>query len=427
MREKKPVGKGQIVLLLFLLWLSYHECWPDFESLVFPSIFLLTLWGIARKRRFLPQTWIVRLSERLKPKTLRLRALHIRLIRGKKDAPFCEDPCTCLNCGEHYTGNFCPRCGQSRKTARYRLRNALQNIAGGFFNIDTGFGRTLIDLLHRPGYMIADFIGGKRAPQFRPFQTLFILAALYIMAVQLVDPDALTRQESEESPATRQEQLDYARKEIERQMSQSGDSATIAGLQMVEHLIEQRFEKQQRQDTLLYAEPDEYDNESISGLIRLKQAVTSNIERRLADSPFLARVWGLLKSWAHGNKAFRIIATLPLFALASLLVFFRRRFRPRYNLTEHIFVQAYIACQTLLISIIVLPFNGHAEVDDLYEVPLWFIFCLFWVDYKQLFRLSWWSGFWNTWFMLLYAVLILLLLAILIVALIAGASAWVLA
>ena len=38
--------------------------------------------------------------------------------------------------------------------------------------------------------MIRDFIGGKRVEYFRPFQTLFILAALYIMAVQLVDPEA---------------------------------------------------------------------------------------------------------------------------------------------------------------------------------------------------------------------------------------------
>lgn len=73
------------------------------------------------------------------------------------------------------------------------MSNALKNIAGGFFNIDNGFGRTLLELLYRPGYMIRDFIGGKRVEYFRPFQTLFILAALYIMAVQLVDPEALSK------------------------------------------------------------------------------------------------------------------------------------------------------------------------------------------------------------------------------------------
>ena len=78
------------------------------------------------------------------------------------------------------------------------MSNALKNIAGGFFNIDNGFGRTLLELLYRPGYMIRDFIGGKRVEYFRPFQTLFILAALYIMAVQLVDPEALSKKEKTE-------------------------------------------------------------------------------------------------------------------------------------------------------------------------------------------------------------------------------------
>lgn len=85
------------------------------------------------------------------------------------------------------------------------------------------------------------------------------------------------------------------------------------------------------------------------------------------------KVWNLMKSWGHGNKAFRIIATLPLFALATQLAFRRRKYKLNYNTTEHVFIQAYIACQILLLSIIVLPFNGYAKVDDLYELPLWLI------------------------------------------------------
>lgn len=102
-----------------------------------------------------------------------------------------EESNICLNCETAYTGSYCNRCGQSRNTPRYRFSNAFRNILGGFTNIDNGFGRTLLDLLYRPGYMIRDFIAGKRILYFRPFQTLFVLAALYIMAVQLVDPEAL--------------------------------------------------------------------------------------------------------------------------------------------------------------------------------------------------------------------------------------------
>lgn len=163
------------------------------DSNFFPVVFILTLWGILQKRRILPNKARTFIDSWWHPCAVRLRAFHIKLIQGRKTPPAGNETCTCLNCGTTYTGNYCNRCGQSRNTPRYRLSNALKNIAGGFFNIDNGFGRTLLELLYRPGYMIRDFIGGKRVEYFRPFQTLFILAALYIMAVQLVDPEALSK------------------------------------------------------------------------------------------------------------------------------------------------------------------------------------------------------------------------------------------
>ena len=143
----------------------------------------------------------------------------------------------------------------------------------------------------------------------------------------------------------------------------------------------------------------------------------NKLERFLQESPFLLKVWNLLKSWGHGNKAFRIIAPLPLFAIATQLAFRRRKYKLNYNTTEHIFIQAYIACQILLLSIVVLPFNGHAQVYDLYELPLWLIFVLFCWDYKQLYHCSWWKSFWRTILMLIYSLILLIASAAIVVAL----------
>lgn len=175
---------------------------------------MLALWGILQKRRILPDKARSFINPWYHPFKVRLRAFHIKLIRGKQTPPINNETNICLNCGTTYTGNYCNRCGQSRNTPRYRLSNALRNIAGGFFNIDSGFGRTLLELLYRPGYMIRDFIGGKRVEYFRPFQTLFILAALYIMTVQLVDPDALNRKEQSEQ--TEQEEIIAAQEELKK-------------------------------------------------------------------------------------------------------------------------------------------------------------------------------------------------------------------
>ena len=136
-----------------------------------------------------------------------------------------EESNICLNCETAYTGSYCNRCGQSRNTPRYRFSNAFRNILGGFTNIDNGFGRTLLDLLYRPGYMIRDFIAGKRILYFRPFQTLFVLAALYIMAVQLVDPEALKEKKEKSQEVQRQEIL-AAREQLQKRIEGTEDSHT---------------------------------------------------------------------------------------------------------------------------------------------------------------------------------------------------------
>lgn len=421
-RKQKRISVWQILLLVTLFWLAIEELDMTDDSNFFPVVFILTLWGILQKRRILPNKARTFIDSWWHPCAVRLRAFHIKLIQGRKTPPAGNETCTCLNCGTTYTGNYCNRCGQSRNTPRYRLSNALKNIAGGFFNIDNGFGRTLLELLYRPGYMIRDFIGGKRVEYFRPFQTLFILAALYIMAVQLVDPEALSKKEkTEKTEQTDKEEIIAAKekltKKMEKTYSKEEKRALAITIKSLEKSLNKLEEKNDSTSATQVSEQNSDDGDLIDEFVNDTSEVGNRLEKVFQNSPFLMKVWNLIKSWGHGNKAFRIIATLPLFALATQLAFRRRKYTLNYNTTEHVFIQAYIACQILLLSIIVLPFNGYAKVDDLYELPLWLIFVLFCWDYKQLYRCTWWRSFWRTILMLTYSLVLLVIFACLVMAL----------
>ena len=421
-RKQKRISVWQILLLVTLFWLAIEELDMTDDSNFFPVVFILTLRGILQKRRILPNKARTFIDSWWHPCAVRLRAFHIKLIQGRKTPPAGNETCTCLNCGTTYTGNYCNRCGQSRNTPRYRLSNALKNIAGGFFNIDNGFGRTLLELLYRPGYMIRDFIGGKRVEYFRPFQTLFILAALYIMAVQLVDPEALSKKEkTEKTEQTDKEEIIAAKekltKKMEKTYSKEEKRALAITIKSLEKSLNKLEEKNDSTSATQVSEQNSDDGDLIDEFVNDTSEVGDRLEKVFQNSPFLMKVWNLMKSWGHGNKAFRIIATLPLFALATQLAFRRRKYKLNYNTTEHVFIQAYIACQILLLSIIVLPFNGYAKVDDLYELPLWLIFVLFCWDYKQLYRCTWWRSFWRTILMLTYSLVLLVIFACLVMAL----------
>lgn len=459
--ETKWVAWWKLPILYLMGGLAWDELVQErlTEFPVWLLLFFVTLWWTFRSRRILPLPMHRKMMQRLLPLRRWMRLFHIRVARGKRIAPRETGETVCKCCGEIYVGNFCPRCGQTYQTSRYRLSNALANIAGGFFNIDSGFSRTLIELLYRPGHLIREFINGKRAIYFRPFQMLFIMAALYIMAVQLVDPEAFLRQQKEEQMA----KVDWreAKRAMEEEIEQNEDSASRAVQRRILNVIDSKYrqklnasesaqtategkESTASGDAKVTAEEKEGATSGVAkaaaegkdsttsgvaeekygreetrpkeGLRRYldEDAVSDWFARFVESHPFVKRIVDLLKGWFHGNKAFLVIFTLPLVALAARFTFRKKQFRPRYNTTEHLFIQAFIACQLLLFSILVLLLRGKAHVGDLYELSIPSIFLLYCFDYKQLYRCNWWTIFWRITKMMLYGFFLLLLLAILV-------------
>ncbi|WP_071145401.1 DUF3667 domain-containing protein [Bacteroides ihuae] len=96
----------------------------------------------------------------------------------------------CNNCYAEFEGNYCSNCGQSRYSTRFTYKSVLQNILHGLVNVDGSFFFTVKELFTRPGYMINDYIAGRRVIYFRPIQMLFILGALYMLLMHSLHPVA---------------------------------------------------------------------------------------------------------------------------------------------------------------------------------------------------------------------------------------------
>ena len=435
------------------------------------------------------------------------KLLHQKQIRGKheiKENPTC---CVCKNCRNTFQGNYCPHCGQNRHTPRFTIRNAFQNILSGVFNIDHGFSRNLIELLYRPGYMIRDYLKGKRVHYYKPFQTLFVLAALYIMGVQLIDPAAikLSEKEMEEEPT-----IASLMDDIKYQQEQTSDSCTKYYLgqsityadsarwaqthslsESIQAQIDVKFSNQDqdelkkeiskqikkelkqkikakngeiddwrglmkeigttlaKQDSLRIATLGREANKQDSTISEIRKNILANMAQQdnpyedqdiwndlseagsemknvfnemtnnyFTENSFLSAVGNLMKSWIHGNKAFSILALLPLFTISTRLSFCRTSIGRRLNLTENFFAQVYIACQILWISLLILPFTGTAHLNDIFDLSYKAIFILFVWDYRQLFGLSWWKSFCRTIIMFWYCFLGLLLVCSIIIGII---------
>ena len=414
------------------------------------------------------------------------RMLRIKQIRGKKTETTQMEVYTCKNCGEVYAGNYCTRCGQTYDTPRFTIRNAFQNILSGFFNIDDGFSRNLLEFLYRPGYMIRNYLDGKRVHYFKPFQTLFVMAALYVIAVQLIDPASIRLLEKEETKYT----YDTLKENIQELKSETYTSKGIKLLTQSEtyadsaRIIEEgndaianhKFDFNQKTaielglilSSKIEAAGD--DHKAIKSIIRevtdslaredslkslnanhatrlliqekakeRKQVIQSFLSQKeessldtfveaaignnnslksfknnyLGEDSFLMSVLNLMHSWIHGNKAFSILALLPIFTFGVKWSFRHTSIGRRLNTTELFFSQTYIAAQILWLSILILPFTGKAHLDDVFDLDYGIIFLLFVWDFRQLFGVSWWYSFKRTIVSGCYCILLILGISIL--------------
>ena len=410
-RSRKWITPWQIILLLLLLWFSWAESIPLDEepTFIFFTLFLLYLWKVARRRRILPTMAEAWLKERLHPVIVCYRAFHIRQIRGKVPAPLSAESCTCRNCGHSFTGNFCPRCGQSRGIYRFQLKHAAGNILRSLFRVDGKFGHTLIALLYRPGHLMRGFMQGRRAAYSMPLQTLFLLIAFYLLAVQLVIPQIQAEQQ-EPTDTEKAERIRKSLAELQQGRDEETDSLTMPIWDAAIALQKQNLAEVLPADSLRANERLRNDEETnfISS-----NNVTRQIDAALSQIPFLNRVWSLLKRWGHGNRTLHVIAILPLFAIGTYWSFqnrwqrHRHPRRVRFNLMEHFFIQAYIAGQIMLLSILLLPFGWVDNEAEVFALPWSIIFLLFWWDLRQLYLCSWWTSLWRTVVMFFYALLLL--------------------
>ena len=88
---------------------------------------------------------------------------------------------TCCNCGNEYTSNYCPRCGQRAIFGPINWSNVWQGILDMWGIGSRSLPYSLWQLMWRPGYLMRDYISGKRMVSFPPVKMLVIMAVILFL------------------------------------------------------------------------------------------------------------------------------------------------------------------------------------------------------------------------------------------------------
>ena len=275
--------------------------------------------------------------------------------KGVTPQPLSGDSHVCLNCNTTFTGNFCPRCGQSAGVTRFTLRHALNKALEVWGLGNRSLPRTLWHLIYRPGYMIGDYLEGRQTPYFPPIKMLFLVTTAYILVQHFLAPGVI-----EQTYADALEQLN------EKTVDISGGEGAYEGKQ--------------------------YMLQGMNLFINTFKETTTFFQH---------------------NQAVELIFSHSLFALLAMRVFRRSPLRPNMNITECFFSQVFIASQLLMISTVcVAATGGSMWIDNIYIMPTWLLLLVLLYDYKQLYGFSLLRTAWYTVKMLVgwFACLVLLLI-----------------
>ena len=132
-------------------------------------------------------------------KAMQLKAYYRRFCRWQQAEPHYVNRHEgsvqhCHNCGTEFADNFCPRCGQRAEVERVGWQSVKDNVALLWGMDSRSFTYTLVQLMTRPGYLVRDYISGRRQVSFPPVKML-VLVCLFVVVFESVfhlENDVLT-------------------------------------------------------------------------------------------------------------------------------------------------------------------------------------------------------------------------------------------
>lgn len=95
---------------------------------------------------------------------------------------------TCLNCGTELKGKFCYTCGQKKiEPSERRFIFFVKQFFGSAFFLENNFLKNVLYLLIKPGFLVKEFVEGRRKRYMAPFSLFLLINLFYFFFSSLSD------------------------------------------------------------------------------------------------------------------------------------------------------------------------------------------------------------------------------------------------
>jgi len=269
----------------------------------------------------------------------------------------------CLNCKTSLKADyeFCPKCGQENRDLKISFWELISEFLSSNFNFDTKLGRTLVDLLLKPGEITKQFNIGKRIAYVKPVQMYFFVSFIYFLLLSL-EPGSFVNK----------------------------NPPSNAQISVLNNTVNFNFEGTDFNNLPeLLAATDPENNQEIDSLItKLGDTKITSWNRHLMRQAVRAMKQKDEEAFTHevyANLSIAMFFLLPLFAL--LLWLFTRDQSPFYM--DALVFSIHYHCVVLLILSINMMIGLAANGYSLMKVSLFLMILYLWVALKRVFQLNW--------------------------------------
>ena len=121
----------------------------------------------------------------------------------------------CANCYTLFDSENCPNCGQKHNVGRITWASIWQGIMDLWGLGTSSLPYTLWQLIWRPGYLIGDYISGRRQMSFPPVKMLVFVALFTHLVINWIDP-ASSSTDTTGAPIEFDSFIDYIEEEFSR-------------------------------------------------------------------------------------------------------------------------------------------------------------------------------------------------------------------
>jgi hypothetical protein len=271
----------------------------------------------------------------------------------------------CLNCETSLNADdvFCPTCGQENRDLKISFWELITEFLSSNFNFDTKLGRTLVDLLLKPGEITKQFNNGKRIRYVKPVQMYFFVSFVYFLLLGL-NPQSF----------------------VNKELPGDEQIATLNESNMVDVNLD-GTDLQEISNMFSTANPE--NKQEIDSLIH-KLGITEITpwQRHLARQGIRSlnpKNEDALTQEVYANLSIAMFFLLPLFAM--LLWLFTRKNSPFYM--DALVFSIHFHCVVLLIFSASMIAGMAFLESTVFKISLALILLYLWLALKRVFKLRW--------------------------------------